>query len=113
MTWLSIAASDLVISRSGALSVAEVTVCGKPAIFIPSPLVTGNHQFYNAKAVADKGGAIIIEEKDLDNDELISSILKLKNNPEILKQMAESSLACAPLEATKIICDNIINCENQ
>ena len=106
-----LAASDLVISRSGALTVAEATVCGKPAIFIPSPLVTGNHQFFNAKAVADKGGAIVIEEKELDNDKLVSEILKLKNNSGILKDMSEKSRSCAPLKATKIICDNIMGSE--
>ena len=58
-------ACDLVISRAGALSVAETTVCGKASILIPSPNVTGNHQFYNAKAVSDRGGAILVEEKDL------------------------------------------------
>lgn len=104
-----LSACDMVISRSGALSVAEVTVCGKPAIFIPSPLVTGNHQFYNAKAVADKGGAMIVEEKDLDNDRLVSSILKLKNNPEVLRAMSENSRECAPVDAVKIICDNILD----
>lgn len=108
-----IAASDIVISRSGALSVAEITVCGRPAIFIPSPIVTGNHQFYNAKAVADKGGALIVEEKDLYSDQLANAVLKLKNNEEALRRMAERSRACAPLEATKIICDNIIGAETE
>lgn len=102
-----LSACDIVISRSGALSVAEVTVCGKPAVFIPSPLVTGNHQFYNAKAVADKGGAIVVEEKDLDNEQLIAEILRLKNNPEALRSMSEKSRECAPVDAVKIICDNI------
>ena len=72
-----LAASDLVISRSGAITVAEVTVCGKPAIFIPSPVVTGNHQYFNAKAVAEKGGAMVVEEKDLNNKDLISTILTM------------------------------------
>jgi UDP-N-acetylglucosamine--N-acetylmuramyl-(pentapeptide) pyrophosphoryl-undecaprenol N-acetylglucosamine transferase len=43
-----LSAADLVVSRSGALTVAEVTVCGKAAIFIPFPYATGNHQYYNA-----------------------------------------------------------------
>lgn len=101
-------ASDIVISRSGALTVAEVTVCGKPAVFIPSPHVTGNHQYHNAMAVAQNGGAIVLEEDQLDDKKLASEILKLKNNPEILNDMAEKSAACAPLQAAQIICDNII-----
>ena len=102
-----LSAADLVISRSGALTVAEVTVCGKAAIFIPSPLVTGNHQYYNAKAVADHGGAMIIEEKDLDNDTLIAQILKFKNQPELVAQMSRRSRACAPMNAVEIICGNL------
>ena len=102
-----LAAADLVISRSGAITVAEVTVCGKPAIFIPSPHVTGNHQYFNARAVAEKGGAVVIEEKDLDHKTLAERILQMKNDPEILRDMAAKSLLCAPKDAAGVICDNI------
>lgn len=102
-----LAAADLVISRSGAITVAEVTVCGKPAIFIPSPHVTGNHQYFNAKAVAEKGGAVVIEEKDLNHQSLVDRILQMKKDPEILRDMAEKSLLCAPVDAAGVICDNI------
>lgn len=102
-----LAAADLVISRSGAITVAEVTVCGKPAIFIPSPHVTGNHQYFNARAVAEKGGAVVIEEKDLDHKALAERILQMKNDPEILRDMAVKSLLCAPKDAAGVICDNI------
>lgn len=108
-----LSASDLVVSRSGALTVAEVTVCGVPAAFIPSPNVSGNHQFFNAKAVEEKGGAIIIEEKELDNDKLVSTILSLKNDPEALREMSEKSTACALPEAVKIIYDNVLATYNK
>ena len=101
-------AADLIISRSGALSVAEVTVCGTPAIFIPSPNVTGNHQYYNALAIAEEGGAEVIEEKDLDNEKLVGEILRLKSEPQVLADMAGKSAECGPREATKIICDTIL-----
>jgi len=104
-----LAASDLMVGRSGALTVAEVTVCGVPAIFIPSPNVTGNHQFFNAKAVADNGGAIIIEEKDLDNEELISTIHRLKNDRTALKKMAEKSRESSFPEAVKVIYETVLN----
>lgn len=96
-------ASDLIISRAGALSVAETTVCGKASILIPSPNVTGNHQYFNAKSVADKGGAVLIEEKDLTGEGLIEEVMRLKNNPEILEKMSRASKACAPLSATECI----------
>ena len=103
-----LAAADLVVSRSGALTVAETTVSGRPAIFIPSPIVTGNHQYYNALAVAEAGGAMIIEEKDLDDDKLTEEILKLKDDPETLQRMADASRRCGPDRATEIICDKIL-----
>ncbi len=98
-----LAACDLVISRSGALSVAETTVCGKASIMIPSPNVTGNHQYYNAKAVADRGGALLIEEKNLTSEMVIEEVLKLKNHPELLAEMSRASRASAPDDALDII----------
>lgn len=101
------AASDLIVGRSGALSVAETTVCGKAAIFLPSPNVTANHQFFNAKVVADQGGAMIIEEKDLTTERLDEAIFKLKNDRELLEKMSVASRGCAPDKATDIIFSNI------
>lgn len=102
-----LAACDLVISRAGALSVAETTVCGKASILIPSPNVTGNHQFYNAKAVADHDGAILIEEKDLTSEKVIQEVLRLKNNPEALEAMSKASRQCAPDKALDIIYETV------
>lgn len=102
-----LSAADLVVSRSGALTVAEVTVCGKPAVFIPFPHATGNHQYFNAKAVADHGGAIIIEEDDLTDERLVAEILKLKNDSSKLKAMGEKSRECASVDAVDIICNNL------
>ena len=104
-----LAACDLVISRAGALSVAETTVCGKASVLIPSPNVTGNHQYYNAKAVADRGGAVLIEEKDLTAETLIREVMRLKNNPKLLSQMGNASRACAPDKALDIIYGTIID----
>ncbi|MGI6767306.1 MAG: undecaprenyldiphospho-muramoylpentapeptide beta-N-acetylglucosaminyltransferase [Lentihominibacter sp.] len=104
-----LAAADLVISRSGALTVAEVAVSGAPTIFIPSPIVTDNHQYYNAMALAEKGGAFVFEEKNLeDKGRLIEAIKNLRNNPEMLKTMSEKSRASGLREATKVICDTIL-----
>ncbi len=59
-------AANLVIGRSGALTVSELAYLGKPCIFVPSPNVTGNHQYYNAEDIANSGAAVLIEEKDID-----------------------------------------------
>lgn len=60
------AAADIVISRAGASSVSELCIVGKPVIFIPSPNVAEDHQTKNAQSVADKNGAILIRESELD-----------------------------------------------
>ena len=100
-------AADLIISRSGALTVAELTACGKAAILVPSPYVTGNHQFYNAKVMADRGAAILIEEKDLQDETVISVITKISRNREILKNMGKSSRSLARTDAAETIYEEI------
>ncbi len=104
---LHLMACDLVISRAGALSVAETTVCGKAAILVPSPNVTGNHQYYNAKAVADRGGALLIEEKDLVIEDVVQDVLSLRNNPDKLKAMSKASRESAPDKALDIIYNKV------
>lgn len=96
-------AADVVVSRAGALSLAEITACSKAAILIPSPNVTGNHQYHNAKAVADAGGAILIEEKDLKDEDLVQKIMELKENPEIAEEMGQKANTCAVMDSTEII----------
>ncbi|MDF3000776.1 MAG: murG [Bacillota bacterium] len=102
-----LSASDLVISRAGALTVSEITACGKAAILIPSPNVTGNHQYFNAKVVADKGGAVILEEKDLTEEKLLGTVIRLKNNKEALNSMSSASGKAGRLDATDVIYDHL------
>ena len=103
-----IAASDIIISRAGALSVAEILVSGKPSVLIPSPNVTGNHQYFNAKAVADKGGAILIEEKDIDEKSFLEKLRELRNDPGRLERMGEMAHELAARSASDIIYEEIV-----
>lgn len=110
-----LSASDLSISRSGALSVAETTMAGRAAIFIPSPNVTEDHQYYNAKAVADVGGAYIVREENGVEGcvQAVEEIVeKLDGDRELLKKMQKASAASAPVNATDIIYENIVSCSN-
>lgn len=68
---------DVMVSRSGATTISELTVLGLPTIFIPSPFVTNNHQYKNAMDLVNKDAALIIEEQNLTKDNLIKSIDKL------------------------------------
>lgn len=100
-------ASDLIICRAGAISVSEINVAGRAAILIPFPWAADNHQYYNAKSISDRGGAILIEEDDLDPVEIIEIIKKYKQNPQELKEMEEKSLSCSLGDATEKIWDHI------
>lgn len=77
-----LAAADAVISRAGAITLGELTVLGKPAVLIPSPNVTHNHQYHNARSLSDRGGALLLEEKDLTAERLYEMVLSLKNDAE-------------------------------
>lgn len=86
---------DLIVTRAGATTIAEITALELPSILIPSPYVTHNHQYKNAKVLSDNNASILIEEKDLNSDNLISNIDKVLNNKELYDKMknASSSLA--------------------
>lgn len=102
-------AADLVVSRAGALALAEITVCGKPSLLIPSPNVTGDHQYYNAKALSDAGAAILIREEELQEKApvLADHVLKLKSNKEKLNAMAQAALRLGRADAADIIYDSL------
>lgn len=102
-----LSAADLVISRSGALAVSEISVCGVPSILIPSPNVTGNHQMFNARVLVEREGAILMEEKDLNGDRLYELIDDIKKDEKKLHQMSLNTKECAPLDASDIIYYNI------
>lgn len=83
--------TDLIISRSGASTIAEITSIGLPAILVPSPYVTGNHQYLNAKELADSGACTIVLEEDFSRKKIILEIDKLFDNIEEYSKMKESS----------------------
>lgn len=85
------AAADLVISRAGASTLAELTALGKPAILVPSPNVTANHQEHNARAVENEGGAKVIIEKDFSPDTLKNCVEELVENKDKLVKMRKAA----------------------
>ena len=75
-------ACDIVISRCGAVTLSEIALCGKAAILIPSPNVTGNHQYKNARVICDTGAGILLEEDKLTCASLCENITELIENEE-------------------------------
>lgn len=99
------AASDLLISRAGAITLSELAVCGKPAILIPSPYVAENHQYHNAMSLKNMGAAEVIEEKDLSGETLCNIVEKLIYNKPALERMSEKALSVAIVDS----CERIYN----
>lgn len=100
------AAADVVISRSGASSVSELCIIGKPTIFIPSPNVAEDHQTKNAKAIVDKNGALLIKESDLDYQfETVFS--DLISNESRQNELSQNIKKLALPNATKTIVEEI------
>jgi UDP-N-acetylglucosamine--N-acetylmuramyl-(pentapeptide) pyrophosphoryl-undecaprenol N-acetylglucosamine transferase len=100
------AAADVIISRSGASSVSELCVVGKPVIFIPSPNVSEDHQTKNAEAITSNGAGILIKESELDSDfELKCSELLI--NTELQKSLAKEIKKLALENATQDIVDEV------
>ena len=93
---------DIIISRAGALTISELCIVGKPSILIPSPNVSENHQFHNAKYLKDKRAAIMIEEKKI-NNEFIIQLEKLLLSKIIRKQLSTAIYKLAKPNATKDI----------
>ena len=84
--------SDLLVCRAGATTISEICAIGMPAILIPSPFVPNNHQFYNAKALADRDAAVLIEEKDLSPLLLNDTVNSMINDRNRLNELKENAL---------------------
>lgn len=102
------AAADVVICRAGATTIAEITALGKPAILVPYPYATSNHQFLNAKTLQDSNAAIIIEDNKL-SELLEKVVIELINDETRLQNMSMNckSLGCS--NAAEVIARKIID----
>ncbi|MBI2995606.1 MAG: undecaprenyldiphospho-muramoylpentapeptide beta-N-acetylglucosaminyltransferase [Candidatus Melainabacteria bacterium] len=100
--------ADLVISRSGAMTVTEITVLGKPAIFIPYPYA-GNHQEANINHLINSSGAVLFRQKGLRARELLNTILDLFKNPSKLHEMSKVTKSFAKPDAARDIASLILS----
>ncbi|HEY8530196.1 MAG TPA: undecaprenyldiphospho-muramoylpentapeptide beta-N-acetylglucosaminyltransferase [Paenibacillaceae bacterium] len=98
-----LAAASLVVSRAGASFLAEITAIGVPAILIPSPNVTGNHQQPNAESLAREGAAVMLLERELTGETLFGHIAAIMRDPARRRSMAAASRALGKPEAAALI----------
>ncbi len=101
------AAADLIISRSGAITLSELALAKKASILIPSPNVTDDQQYKNAKVLADANAAVLIRESELDNGKICRETEALLNSPTHMRELEENISDFAVPRANELIFDEI------
>lgn len=104
---LAYQAADLVISRAGASSISELCILEKPVILVPSPNVAEDHQTKNAKALSDKGAAILVKDADA-RTTLVDTAIRLVNNPTKLTSLSENIAKLAYYKAAEKIAQIVL-----
>jgi UDP-N-acetylglucosamine--N-acetylmuramyl-(pentapeptide) pyrophosphoryl-undecaprenol N-acetylglucosamine transferase len=102
------AAAHLVIARSGASTVAELSAIGRPAILVPLPHSLDQDQFVNAGVLEAAGGALRIEQRDFTPDRLASEIMALAGDPGRLVTMAQSAKSAGTIDAAERLADVVM-----
>lgn len=98
---------DLIITRAGASTIAEITAIGLPAILIPSPYVANNHQYYNALSLKNSNASTLIEQKDLNKDILIKTIDEILDNKDLYNTYHNNLLKLSISNSSTIIYESI------
>jgi len=106
---LALAAADLVICRAGAATLAEITAVGKPAVLIPYPYASGNHQELNAISLKKSGAAVVIKDSYLAGKILAEQVDSLLADPIRLKEMSQASKRLGHPEALEKILECIVS----
>jgi UDP-N-acetylglucosamine--N-acetylmuramyl-(pentapeptide) pyrophosphoryl-undecaprenol N-acetylglucosamine transferase len=101
------ARADLLVCRSGASTVGEITAAGKPAIFVPFPRAADDHQNVNARALERAGAAVVVEESNLGAAYLVETVVTLLNDPARLRSMSAAAKSLAHPNAVQEIADMV------
>ena len=96
-------AADLVICRAGASTISELTALGVPAIIIPSPNVTNNHQESNARVLERAGGAVVVLEKDSGGRLLYDAACRILRSPDRRREMSRAMSELGSIDAAERI----------
>lgn len=108
-----LAATSLMVGRSGASFLAELTALGIPAILVPSPYVTNNHQEVNARWLEEQGAARMILERELTGESLWAAIAAIMKDPERHRSMSEASKRQGRPDAAEVIVDELVQLSSQ
>lgn len=105
---MAYSASDLAVARAGAMTIAELTASGLPAIFIPLPTAAENHQEFNASALLNAGAASLIHERDLNSGILFDRIMGILSSDEKLHSMSKASSNMGRKDAAGVIAEAVL-----
>ena len=100
-------AADAVVSRSGAMAVAEICITGKPCVFVPYPFAAEDHQTFNAMSLVKEGAALIVSDKDV-KESLMSKIMSLVQDNDLANNIQNKIKDFAKLDADILIAESII-----
>ena len=92
-------ASDLIITRAGAMTLTEITAIGRASVLIPYPYAAENHQYYNALTLQNANAGRIIDDKELTGSVLIDTVNRLADDPELLRLMSENAAKLSKRDA--------------
>ncbi len=101
-------AADVIVCRAGATTLAEVSAAGRAAVLVPLPSATDDHQRRNAEAMAKRGAAVLIEQRDLSGQRIASEILTLAGDAERRQQLGTAAQGLARPDAAAVIVDKVL-----
>lgn len=99
--------ADLVLCRAGATSVAELAAAGRPAVLVPFPFATHDHQTHNARQWAEAGAATLVAERDMNSVDVVALLLRLLQEPDTLRAMGSAALGHAQTHAAAAVVDQL------
>jgi UDP-N-acetylglucosamine--N-acetylmuramyl-(pentapeptide) pyrophosphoryl-undecaprenol N-acetylglucosamine transferase len=106
---MAYAAADIIISRAGAMAVAEICVAAKPTVFVPFPLAAEDHQTINAMYLVNQQAALIVKDSEAKN-ELVSTVITLSKDEAQKKLLSKNCQSLAVINADEMIAKQILNC---
>jgi UDP-N-acetylglucosamine--N-acetylmuramyl-(pentapeptide) pyrophosphoryl-undecaprenol N-acetylglucosamine transferase len=101
------AAADIIVSRAGAMAISEITVMGKPAIFVPYPFAAEDHQTANARKMVQEKAGRMISDRDA-REQLVREVISLAAAPEELAEISRNAAALAIRDADVVVAKDII-----
>jgi UDP-N-acetylglucosamine--N-acetylmuramyl-(pentapeptide) pyrophosphoryl-undecaprenol N-acetylglucosamine transferase len=107
--WRALAEADVVVARSGALTVSELSAAGRGALLIPFAAAAGNHQEYNARSLEKAGGAVVLTEDDADPSGVAGILGRILEDPETMQRMGRAASEMALPDAAQRIAARVIS----